>query len=463
MTVDDLQKMLEATNAESGRVSTQYQIGTDYYYNNTQIARTGAAAIYEVNSYLKKFGKNPLKSADNKISTNWHRVLTDQKIGYLFTYPPQFDIKGLKEDGTVVEDITDCLGDRYEEIIRQLGTDASNGGIAWLMYWYDGKDSEFNYYFVEPMKIRAIYDETSVIPELKYIIHTYATTNEQNKSVTKYEVWSNKDVNVFIQPEGGSIALEKTKTHEYGSVPFIPFKNNAKCVDDLKMYKTLIDSMDKLVSGYANDIDDLQEIVWVIKNYNGEVEEIDYDVDGNPVKKEINLLQKLKTAKYIHVDENGGVDTIKGEIPHEARSKFLEILTEQLFISAMAVNPNPEKTGQASGVYIKFLYSLLELKSGIMETNFRHSLNEFVRAILRYLNITEKVKIEQKWTRNRPTNELEIVDMLSKTPNTVLSDETKTKEHPLVEDWQTERERIEAEQKLLIDNMFEVDSGGGAE
>ena len=81
-----------------------------------------------------------------------------------------------------------------------------------------------------------------------------------------------------------------------------------------------------------------------------------------------------------------------------------------------------------------------------METEFRTALDELVQAVMIYKGLGAQPD-EQIWTRNKPRNDLEIVQMIAQTPDTVLSDETKTKAHPLAEDWQEERKRIEAEAK----------------
>lgn len=52
-----------------------------------------------------------------------------------------------------------------------------------------------------------------------------------------------------------------------GEVPFIPFWNNVTHTPDLPLYKDLIDAYDKVYSGFHNDIDDVQEVIFVIKNY----------------------------------------------------------------------------------------------------------------------------------------------------------------------------------------------------
>ena len=443
-----LQTLLDATEEAHSRFTKAAETGQRYYDNVSGICGTGAAAIFEVNDYLRKLGKNPLKSADNRIPTNWHRIITDQKAGYLFTYPPQFDAKDSAELGKTV---TDTLGQDYPKVIKQLCIDATNCGIGWLAYWYNPGQA-FSYWYVDPKQIRVMLDPASVKPKIKYLIRSWCTTDENKKTVQHHEIWTDRDVTYYTAQENSTPQIDAAMgnggvmAHSYGRIPFIPFRNNAEGKGDLPMYKQLVDAIDKLVSGFANDVDDMQEIIWVIKNYAGELQETDIDKDGNEITREIDLLQKLKAKKIINVDGDGGVDTLRGEIPYEARKEFLTILKDQLYISAMAVNPFPEAVGQASGVYIDFLYSLLELKAGLMETEFRTALDELVQAILQYKGLGAQ-PVEQIWTRNKPRNDNEIVTMISQTSSEVLSDETKTKAHPLTEDWQEERKRIESEAK----------------
>lgn len=431
------------------------QEGLFYYENQNKILRTGAAAIDEVNAYLKSLGKSPLRSADNRIPTNWHRILTDQKVGYLFTYPPQFDLKGNDGDQSIPERIQDTLGEDYEKVIKQLAVDASNCGRAWLHYWYQ-PGGKFEYYFIDPLQVIPIYDKQSVKPVLQYLLRVYSYIDGTGKDKTRFELWDDTEVAYLEQDTqpGAQIQFEmpagepNIQRHSYGEIPFIEFANNGSRTGDLPMYKQLIDAIDKLISGFANDIDDIQEIIWVIRNYAGEADRKEYNEEtGEEVDVEIDLRQRLKAMKFALVDENGGIDALRNEIPYEARGSFLEILINQLYISAMAVNPDPEKTGNQSGVYIDFLYSLLELKAGLMETEFRPALSRLCKAILQYLGLDRDTPIQQIWTRNKPRNDQEISQMIAQTPETVLSDETKTKVHPLTDDWQEERKRIEKEQE----------------
>lgn len=457
-----IRKLIESTESQYKAFAASAQQGFDYYGNKDDIKRTGAAAIDEINGYLKKKGANPLRSADNRVSFNKHKIVVDQKTGYLFSVPPSFDLPGGNDTDKVdplLQKVKDTIGTQWTKVVKQLGIDASNTGKAWLAYWINDA-GEFDYWYINPLTIRPIYDRSTVKKRLKYLVRVYDYLTDTGDAVTRYEVWDDKEVAYLIRP---AVTAQQPKPqiefetlpqggyniqpHDYGRIPFIEFQNNAHAVGDLPMYKDIIDATDKLVSGFCNDVDDLQEIIWVIKNYGGERSETDVDAEGNEIQKPVDLLQMLKAKKWVAVDENGGVDTVRGDIPYEARSALRDILNEEFWPAAMAVNPNPEKVGNQSGEFMEHLFNLLELKAGLMETEFRDSIDEFLRAVLHYLGVDESAQFTQTWKRTKPQNAESIAGIIASTPDTVMSDETKTKIHPLIDDWQGERKKVEAEQK----------------
>lgn len=178
----------------------------------------------------------------------------------------------------------------------------------------------------------------------------YAFNDANGHPVTRYELWSNTQVAYLIRPEATGTAPKPAieydtlpdgswniQTHDYGRIPFIEFRNNAHADNDLIMYKDIIDALDKLISGFANDCDDIQEVIWVLKNYRGEGKAPVYDKDGkvvtdeggSPVMRPVDVPQMLKLKKFVTVDENGGIDKIQNEIPYEARQAFRNILNEE--------------------------------------------------------------------------------------------------------------------------------------
>ena len=145
-----------------------------------------------------------------------------------------------------------------------------------------------------------------------------------------------------------------------------------------------------------------------------------------------------------NVEDDGGVSTIKAEIPYQARGEFLEITRKQIFKSGMGVDPDIAKIGNTSGAALKFIYSLLELKSGLMETEFRPGIEELVRAICRLNNIAEPEAVIQTWTRNAVKNDTETAQIASQSKD-VISEKTILKNHPWVEDVEEELKQLEKE------------------
>ncbi len=382
---------------------------------------------------------NPLHLADNRISHNWHNLLVTQKVSYVLSYPPQFDL-GNKTANT---DIAALLGDQYTATAMQLGIDASNTSVGWLHYWR-GADGRFRYHTVDPVQIVPVYSGT-LDSELIGVLRCYTTLEpKQGQNVQVCEFWDDTRVRFYRQNAYGNYAyfnypeVGQELVHGLGAVPFIPFYNNAQHTDDLPLYKDLIDAYDKVVSGFANDMEDVQEVIFVIKNYGGEGK--------------TEFLSDLKQSKVIKVEGDGGVDTIRAEIPHEARGAFLDRIRKQIFVSGMGVDPDPEQFGDSSGVALKYLYSLLELKAVQMETQFRTGFAELVRAACRVSGMAEPAKIIQTWTRNAIQNDLETAQIAAQSVG-VISDQTVIKNHPWVEDAEAEQKQLKKEQDAAAEQQ----------
>ena len=154
--------------------------------------------------------------------------------------------------------------------------------------------------------------------------------------------------------------------------------------------------------------------------------------------------------------DQSGVTTIAIDIPTEARNLILERTKKQIFISGQGVNPETDKLGNSSGVALKFLYSLLELKAGNMETQFRSGYATLVKMILKHLGFSDKFRIKQTWTRNSINNDTEMAQVVS-TLATITSRENVAKSNPIVEDWQDELRLQKAEQEERPEKAYDME------
>ena len=414
-----------------GKFIDQAECARQYFANHNKI-KDDTGVLQRQAEAEKEIG-NPLRMADNRISHNWHNLLVTQKVSYALSFPPTFDLG----DKTSNARVSEVLGDQYTGTAVQLGLDASNTSVGWLHYWR-GQDGSFRYHTVDPVQIIPVFSGT-LDSDLVGVLRCYTMLDpEQAQHMQVCEFWDDTRVRFYRQNTYGKYAyfdypeLGREMVHGLGAVPFIPFYNNAQHMGDLPLYKDLIDAYDKVVSGFANDMEDVQEIIFVLKNYGGE--------------DKTEFVQDLRQSKVIKVEADGGVDTIRAEIPHEARGEFLDRVHRQIFVSGMGVDPDPERFGDSSGVALKYLYSLLELKAGMMETQFRTGFAELVRAICRVEGMAEPAKIIQTWTRNMVQNDLETAQIAAQSVG-VISDQTIVKNHPWVDDAEAELKQMKKEKE----------------
>ncbi|HEK4617271.1 TPA: phage portal protein, partial [Clostridioides difficile] len=215
-----------------------------------------------------------------------------------------------------------------------------------------------------------------------------------------------------------------------------PFFNNNIKTSDLDTVKSLIDTYDKVFSGFVNDLEDIQEIIFILTNYG-----------GTDLK---SFLEDMKKYKTVEVESNGmddksGLSTLTIDIPVEAREKLLMMTRKAIFEQGQGVDPQPTDFGNASGVALKYLYSLLELKAGLMETEFKLSFGKLIRMICKSLNLECNI-VNQTWTRNAIANDLELAEICAKSVG-IVSDKTVCKNSPIVEDVEYEIAQIKKEKE----------------
>lgn len=386
----------------------------------------------------------PLRNADNRIAFNFHSLLVDQKASYMFTAPPLFDTK----DDTLNEIVAATLGDDYAKKCKDLCVDASNGGVGWLHYWIDEKKG-FCYGVIPSMQVRPVYS-LRLEKELEAVLRIYRMVDDNGDEWQIYEIWNDKECQAYrkraemFQPFDmfsyvnldGMAEPTNTFRHDFGAVPFIPFPNNNVCTGDLDKIKNLIDSYDKTYSGFVDDLEDIQQVVFVLTNYG-----------GADLKQFLSDLKYYKTIQVESAgsDDKSGVSTLTIDIPVEARDKLLDITRKAIFDMGQGIDPQQQGFDNTSGEAMKFLYSLLELKAGLMETEFRAGFGELVRAIGRYYG-KEPEQIVQTWTRTSIRNDAELVDMCQKSVG-VISTKTILKNHPFVENAEDEEKELAAEKE----------------
>lgn len=406
--------------------------------------------------------ENPLRHADNRLPHSFYKLLVDQKVAYMFTTPPTFDVKNDTQNAMIVHD----LGDYYEKRCKDLAVNASNAGIAWVHYWME-PESGFAWGVVPSSEVVPIWSP-KLDHQLLAVLRVYRDFDDNGDAYDVYEYWNDTECQAFRKRTSDDIATGLTPwpcftefydagisdsanafMHHSGAVPFIPFSNNNLTSSDLDNVKPLIDAYDKTYSGFMNDLEDVQEVIFVLTNYSSE--------DLAP------FLKNLKYYKAINVENNGngdssGVSTLTIEIPVEARDKMLELTRKSIFDMGQGIDPQQQGLDKTSGEAMKFLYALLELKAGMMETEFRLGFNKLVRAILQ-AHDQQCQNIIQTWTRTSIRNDAELVDMCSKSEG-IISRKTILKNHSFVDNAVDEEKELEDEEQKRQEQEDIYNDGG---
>jgi SPP1 family phage portal protein len=423
-------------------------------------------------------------SANNKIPHPYLSILIDQKASKVCAEPIALSIAGGTDETNPAEispearefesKLTEQLGVTFDDKMYDWIVGASKHSVEW-MHFYVNTRGELKYLVCPSTEIIPVYD-TQYENELIYVIrfYQYALIDAQGQSVKRFKVewWTKTDVSYWAQDVKGTFFLDpfyltnpaphwmlefgttgnKTiESHAWGRVPFVVLQNNARGRTDLADIKPLIDAYDKVVSGWANDIDDFQEQILVVKK----MQILDREINAG-ISELALFVKNLKELRVVPIEGDGDVKSLKADIPVEAKEKFLSLTRKAIFYFGRGVDSSPEVIGQApSGSALWHLYSLLEMKCKDIIVKLKVSLKDFFWFVTTYINnktgkAYDSNTIIVTFNTSQLFNKKEIIDGLLARKG-FLSDQTLLGLDPDVNDVAEEMDRIakqNAAQKL---------------
>ena len=410
--------------------------------------------------------------ANNKLAHATYKNQVDEKIAYLLSKPVTY--RTSEDAGSSYADkIKDILGKHFQYQLTQLGYEASNKGIGWLQVYVDTEGNLKT--MVIPAEQCIPYWKDKTHTELDTMIRVYDTTvweYSTEKTVTNVEVWTEDSV-AFYRLEGKLLIYDYDRSMDaggpvshyrngdvwqsWGMVPFIPFKNNQIEMPDIKFVKSLIDGYDQGRSEAANYVEEVKNLIFVLKGYGG--------ADLNEFMRDINEDRAIK----IDDPEEGGVDTITPQMDITALREHYEQLKRDIVEAGQSVNKDLDKFGAApSGVALRFMYSGLDLKCNLMETEFKMGFEQLLYFVDMYLQLTgqgdfEKTEVELVFNRDMAVNESEQIQNCTNSKG-AISDKTIIAHHHYVSDVEEELKLLEEQKKAAgptWDVVPPVKDGGG--
>ena len=433
------------------------KVGVNYYRNKSDIIHR---KMYYYDASGRKI-EDPAKE-NHKLVNNWHKLLVDQKVSYLVGRPMVFSVDGGQggfagsagasdeQNRDFSDKLNVLLGEVWDDTVADIATNASNKGMEWLHVYID-KSGHFKYVIIPAEQIIPIYDNAHK-QSLEGLLHYY-TVVVDGANRYRAEWWTRENVTVYLENDGGEFELDpgtapnpsphyqrKGAGHGWGKVPFVEFPNNSMRTGDIEVTKSLIDQYDLAISDFANNISEVQELVTILKGY-----------EGTNLAEFRHNLRYFKAIK-VRPGNDSGVDKLEFHIPVEAKAALLDRLEENIFMFGQGVNSTTDKFGSSpSGASLEFLYTLLDLKASMMERKFRRSVKRLLWFVTEYVNMEHgktysSESISVTFRKNMVQNTHEIVDTL-KASRDMISDETIVALHPMIESPTDEYQRLVDQRK----------------
>lgn len=400
-----------------------------YYKGDADI--TCREFYYWGSNNLDEKKKKDLDRSNVKVNNDFLGIIIDQKLDYTMAQEVIVDPNPSNID--------------INDFIDDAGLEASKAGLSWL-HFYINENIELKYKVMETENILSLHDGT-IEDNLTAIIRIYEISGE------KYAEYFNDTEKITYHLKNSNYETIGKVEHGFEQIPFIPFYNNKDKQDDLYKIKALIDVYDLVISDFANNFIDFQELILFITNYSE---------NASTPQAARELMEWLKKYKLISVRKDGSLDIISREVPYQARSEFLQILRNNIFYFGRGVDVDQLKGGSLTNVVIKAYFANLDMKSN----KFIKQSKKFIKRVFEFLNkynSKEKIdlnKIIITFNKSLIISEKETVEALSNSEGQI-SRETMVEKNPFVTNKEEELKRLnEDDQRGLEDiNKTNLEDG----
>jgi len=453
-------------------------ISTHYYKN-----------IHKISKKLRfYFDESNRKQTDgtkiNNINvTNHFALQVDQKVNFLISLNPSV-ILNEPDKITVVDNddprairIDDYFNNDYFDIIRKLAKGASIRGREYLLTFVEpfinesGQDDlKFSQEVIESTEVIPIYDRDFPDRLVEAIRHYHIDVfSAKGRSQRIVAHWYKRDhVEYYIQDEKGQFILDPDRfpnpspylfsgtRNEAGEItienveswhklPMLELRNNSDFETDLERIKTLQDSFNWVDSGFLDNVDDVAEVIMVIKNA--------------MASKPHEVANNLRYHKLVLTSGEGnsaGVDAVEIHVPVEARDNILTRLKESIYAVGRAVDPTTDSFGNApSGEALKFLYQPLDDKSNELGSSVMKVLKDSGIMYAKFLDfmglegVYDPSGLVFDFNKSTIFNVKESAE-IAQISKGIIDDQSILENHPWVKDAQKSMERLEEQRNEAL-------------
>ena len=444
----------------------QTMIQSDIYYNvkNAKIMdRKKMMMLYtepdeDSGIEAKPYLKEDFSKANNKAKHSYLSELVNQCTNYLAGRPLKINYKkDISDENRELIDDELYKKNNFLKFIQKNVTNVQLYGKSFMrivrteevnkLIVFDPKEIIMFYNDLEEPILAIRYftkselDETSgKIKDFLYAEVYDKTTKDTWRASTRtgdYDKLSSESIyanKITYSNEDGEEIESKEELIDTNVFPIIEWKFNDDAIPTLVNIKDFIDLQDLNLSDLANNVEDIQEAIWILENYNGQ-----------------NLsefMEDLKVKKSIKVGQGGSAKPETIDIPIEARTKLYELCDKNIYKFGFGINfSERDNLGNVSGVALKWSYAPLEQKSNSIDNYGQEALNQLFNILFKLMGMDyDSNDLEFVFDRTMIANEQEQTSTVM-SASSVLSQKTILSNLPMVKDVEEEIEELEGEEE----------------
>ena len=413
--------------------------------------------------------------ANNKLVDNQYRKLVDQKTNYVLGKP----LSIATDEDEYLKLLTDIFNKSVHRQLRVLAQYAVDGGISWLVPYYD-ENSKFKIAVFPSYEICPIWKDkghTELECAMRYYPEEVFDDKGGVKLIYHVDLFTTQGITHF-RYQGASLITEENPHSDYlyvgengynwDKLPIIPFKYNSKEIPLIRNVKCLQDALNQVLSDFQNNMEeDPRTTILVLKNY-----------DGTNIPEFRQNLATYGVIKVTTVDGvQGGVETLKVEVNAQNYQAILMQLKRAIVENGRGFDAKEERMdGDPNQMNIESMYTDIDLDVNAMETEFQAGFEELKWFIDQHLmhtghrDYTEN-PVEFVFNRDIFINEDAKIDNCVKSVG-IISNKTILARHPWVtnvnhelalieEDKAAELEEMEVTQQIMKANQPTPSKTGG--
>lgn len=426
LNADNKEKFILQTIAEYKASSAYNEMTTARQYYNGENTHIMKRMKWFYNS--EGYKQNDAFIANNRVASEFFKKIVKQENSYL-----------LSNGITLEKPIKEKLGRKFDTNLNRQGINALVEGVTYgYCFINNGKFEVSNF---NAREFIALLDERD--GTIKAGIRFYRVDTNKPMYVELYEL----EGKTVYRENGNILEIEQEQTpymstvvkdalgtkvtgHKLSKLPIVPlYGNDSKRTTLTPALKNKIDLWDIVLSDFGNNLEDANDVYWIIRNYQGQ------DIG--------EFLADWKQYKTIQVDDNGDARPETIEVPYQARQTALEILRKEIYSSAMALDTDILSGGSLTNVAIKVAMTDLDLKTDEFEWNVIDYVDNIISIASEMIKL-EQVEQDIKFIRRSITNDTEIVDNIT-TMRSEISHETYLELNPYIDDVDKELERYKEE------------------